>query len=208
MMPPGAGALLTAAAFLAGALPFGYLVGRAAGVDVRRAGSGNIGAANLVRTVGWAAGVLTLVLDVAKGALPVAAARWGGAPPEWVAAVAGAAVLGHIYTPFLGFRGGKGVATTLGALVVASPRAAAAAMAVWVAMVALFRFTSLAALVSAGLLPALAWWLDGRPAMVALALALAILVLWRHRANIERLRRGTEPRIGRRAVAGAQQASR
>ena len=165
MMMAAAGPLLAAAAFLAGAVPFGYLVGRAAGVDVRRAGSGNIGAANLVRTVGWAAGVLTLVLDVAKGALPVAAARWGGAPPEWVAAV-------------------------------------------WLVIVALFRFTSLAALVSAGLLPPLAWWLDGRPAMVAMALALAALVLWRHRANIERLRRGTEPRIGRRAVAGAQQASR
>ena len=205
---PGAEALLVLVAFLLGAVPFGYLVGRAAGVDVRRAGSGNIGAANLVRTVGWPAGMLTLILDVGKGAAPVVAARWAAVPAEWLAAVVGSAVLGHIYTPFLGFRGGKGVATALGALAVASPRAAGAAIAAWLVTVALFRFTSLAALVSALLLPAFAWWLDGRPPMVALALALAALVLWRHRANIDRLRRGTEPRIGQRAMAPAQRAAR
>jgi glycerol-3-phosphate acyltransferase PlsY len=196
-----AGALLVVAAFLLGAVPSGYLIGRASGVDVRRAGSGNIGAANLVRTVGWPAGVLTLLLDVAKGAAPAAVARGVGVSAEWLAAVVAAAVLGHIYTPFLGFRGGKGVATTLGALVVASAPMAAAAVAVWVAMVALFRFTSLAALIAAVLLPVFAWWLDGRTAFVVLGAGLGALVVWRHRQNIHRLRRGTEPRLGHRAAA-------
>ncbi len=198
-----AGPLLVLAAFLLGAVPFGYLLGRAAGVDVRRLGSGNIGAANLVRTVGWLAGVLTLLLDVAKGAAPAALARGVEVPAGWLAAVVTAAVLGHIYTPFLGFRGGKGVATTLGALAVASPPMAAAAVAVWVTMVALLHFTSLAALVAAVLLPVFAWWLDGRTAFVVLGAGLGALVVWRHRQNIDRLRRGTEPRLGHRAAAAS-----
>ena len=195
------GPALVAVGFALGAVPFGFLIGRAAGIDVRRVGSGNIGAANLLRAVGRSAALLTLLLDVGKGALPVALARGAGLAPEWQAAVVAAAVLGHIYTPFLRFRGGKGVATTLGALAVATWPVAAASLAVWVTMTALFRFTSLAALVAAALLPGLAWWLDGRTAFVALALALALLLVWRHRQNIERLWRGTEPRIGQRVAA-------
>ncbi|HEY7675700.1 MAG TPA: glycerol-3-phosphate 1-O-acyltransferase PlsY [Candidatus Methylomirabilis sp.] len=201
------GPILVVAGFALGAVPFGYLIGRAAGIDVRRIGSGNIGAANLLRSVGRSAALLTLLLDTAKGALPVALARGAGLAPEWQAAVAGAAVLGHIYTPFLKFRGGKGVATTLGALAVATWPVAAASTAVWLATVALFRFTSLAALVAAALLPGLAWWLDGRRAFVALAAALALLLVWRHRQNIERLRRGTEPRIGQRVAAASRSPS-
>ncbi len=195
------GPILVLAGFAVGAVPFGYLIGRAAGIDVRRVGSGNIGAANLLRSVGRTAALLTLALDVGKGAIPVALARGAGLAPEWQAAAAAAAVLGHIYTPFLKFRGGKGVATTLGALAVATWPVGAASVAVWLATVALFRFTSLAALVAAVLLPGLAWWLDGRGAFVALAVGLALLLVWRHRQNIERLRRGTEPRIGQRAAA-------
>lgn len=201
------GPSLAAAAFLLGAVPFGYLIGRAAGVDVRRAGSGNIGTANLVRTVGWAAGLFTLLLDAGKGAAPVALARWAGLSPEWLAAVLGAAVLGHIYTPFLSFRGGKGVATALGGVLAGSWPVGSAAVAIWLGMVLAFRFTSLAALVVALLLPALSWWLDGRPAFVALAAGLAALLLWSHRGNIVRLRRGTEPRIGQRAAAAPQRPS-
>jgi glycerol-3-phosphate acyltransferase PlsY len=192
------GPLLSLGAFLLGAVPFGYLVGRAAGVDVRRVGSGNIGTANLLRTVGRGAAAVTLVLDAGKGAAPVALGRGAGLPPEWLALLAAAAVLGHVFTPFLGFRGGKGVATALGGLAAACGPVALAAVAVWLATAAAFRFTSLAALVTAALLPALAWWLDGRPAFVALGVALAVLVFWRHRENIRRLRRGTEPRIGHR----------
>ena len=198
------GALLVVAAFLAGAVPFGYLIGQASGIDVRRVGSGNIGAANLLRSVGRSAALLTLLLDAGKGAAPVAVARWAGLAAEWQAAAAAAAVLGHSYTPFLKFRGGKGVATTLGALAVGSWPVASAAVAIWLATAALFRFTSLAALVAAVLLPGLSWWLDGRAAFVALTLALAALLVWRHRENIARLRRGTEPRIGQRMAAVPQ----
>lgn len=196
-----AGPLLSLGAFLLGAVPFGYLVGRAAGVDVRRVGSGNIGTANLLRAVGRGAAALTLALDAGKGAAPVAVGRWAGLSPEWLAVVAAAAVLGHVFTPFLWFRGGKGVATALGGLAAACGPVALAAVAVWLATAAAFRFTSLAALVTAALLPALAWWLDGRPAFVALGVVLAALVVWRHRENIRRLRRGTEPRIGHRVRA-------
>lgn len=195
------GPILVVAGFALGAVPFGYLIGRAAGIDVRRVGSGNIGAANLLRAVGRSAALCTLLLDAAKGALPVALARGAGLAPEWQAAVVAAAVLGHSYTPFLKFRGGKGVATTLGALAVGSWPVAAAALAVWLATAAMFRFTSLAALVAAVLLPGLAWWLDGRGAFVALAVGLTLLLVWRHRQNIQRLQRGTEARIGQRVSA-------
>lgn len=193
-----AGLLLVVAAGVVGAVPFGYLIGRAAGIDVRRVGSGNIGAGNLLRTVGRSAALATLLLDAGKGALPVALARWVGLPPEWQAAAAAAAVLGHVYTPFLGFRGGKGVATTLGSLAVASPWVAAASVGVWLVVAVAFRLASLAALVAAVLLPALTWWLDRRAGFVPLSLLLAALVVWRHRGNIARLLRGTEPRIGHR----------
>ena len=198
------GPAFVVAGFALGAVPFGFLIGRASGIDVRRVGSGNIGAANLLRSVGRSAALLTLLLDILKGAFPVALARWAGLAPEWQAAVAAAAVLGHIYTPFLRFRGGKGVATTLGALAVATWPVAAASTAVWLATAVLFRYTSLAALVAAALLPGLAWWLDRRGAFVALAAALALLLVWRHRQNIDRLLRGTEPRIGQRVATASQ----
>jgi len=198
------GPAFVVAGFVLGAVPFGFLIGRASGIDVRRVGSGNIGAANLLRSVGRSAALLTLLLDIGKGALPVALARGAGLAPEWQAAVVAAAVLGHIYTPLLRFRGGKGVATTLGALAVATWPVAAASTAVWLATAALFRFTSLAALVAAALLPGLAWWLDGRGAFVTLAVALALLLVWRHRQNIGRLLRGTEPRIGQRVATASQ----
>ena len=198
------GPAFVVAGFVLGAVPFGFLIGRASGIDVRRVGSGNIGAANLLRSVGRSAALLTLLLDIGKGALPVSLARGAGLAPEWQAAVVAAAVLGHIYTPLLRFRGGKGVATTLGALAVATWPVAAASTAVWLATAALFRFTSLAALVAAALLPGLAWWLDGRGAFVTLGVALALLLVWRHRQNIGRLLRGTEPRIGQRVATASQ----
>ncbi len=202
-----AGPVLLVAAFLLGAVPFGYLIGRAVGVDVRRVGSGNIGAGNLLRTVGRWAALCTLLLDVGKGALPAAAARWAGLSPDWMAAVVAAAVLGHVYTPFLRFRGGKGVATTLGGLAAATPWVALTAVAVWLVTAAASRIASLAALLAAVLLPFVAWWLDGRVPFVVLGGVLAVLVIWRHRDNIDRIRRGTEPRIGQRAVVAAQRPS-
>lgn len=199
-----AGPALLVAAFVLGAVPFGYLIGRAAGVDVRRVGSGNIGAGNLLRAVGRWAALCTLLLDAGKGALPVAAARWAGVSPDWLAAVVAAAVLGHVYTPFLRFRGGKGVATTLGGLAAATPWVALTAVAVWLVTAAASRIASLAALLAAALLPLCVWWLDGRAPFLVLGVVLAVLVVWRHRENIGRIRQGTEPRIGHRLSAAPQ----
>ena len=199
-----AGPALLVAAFLLGAVPFGYLIGRAVGVDVRRVGSGNIGAGNLLRSVGRWAAVCTLLLDAGKGALPAAAARGAGLSPEWLAAVVAAAVLGHVYTPFLRFRGGKGVATGLGVVLAALPAVGLTAVLVWLLTALCFRYSSLAALVAAGSLPvATAAW-EGRGPLLALVLALAAITVVRHHENIRRLWRGEEQKIGQRSVPVSQ----
>lgn len=187
--------LLTAAmGYLLGSIPFGILVTRALGLgDLRQVGSGNIGATNVLRTGNKAAAAATLLLDGAKGAAAVLIARLWGA--EDAAQLAGlSAVLGHLFPVWLGFRGGKGVATVLGVLLALAWPAGIAVCATWAAAAALFRISSLAALVAVTLAPA--WLLVfGHPA-VALGLVLAALVVWRHAPNIARLRAGTEPRIG------------
>jgi glycerol-3-phosphate acyltransferase PlsY len=193
----GTDLLLTVAAYLLGSVPFGLLVARQrGGVDLRRVGSGNIGATNVLRAVGKAAAAATLLGDVGKGALAVGLARLAGAGPGVVAAVAAAAVLGHLFPIFARFRGGKGVATALGVVLAAMPAVGMSLLLIWLAAAAAWRYSSLAALLAAGVLPPLAWLLDGRRPMVGLAALLALLVIWRHRENIRRLRAGTEGRIG------------
>ncbi len=195
--------LLMAGAYILGSLPFGVLVSRAVGgVDVRRVGSGNIGATNVLRAVGRVAAVLTLLGDVGKGALAVGGGRWLGAPAIVLAAIGVAAVLGHLFPVFSGFRGGKGVATGLGVVLAAMPPVGGLFVAVWLAVAAASRYSSLAALAASAALPPLAWLLDGRPAMIGLAVILLLLIVVRHRENIQRLWRGTEGRIGERIPAG------
>jgi len=197
------GLLLIGGAYLLGGIPFGILAARmGGGVDLRRVGSGNIGATNVLRTVGKGAAVLTLAGDIGKGALAVGLARLTDAPPAVVAGTALAAVLGHLFPVFAGFRGGKGVATMLGVVLAAMPAVGGLLLVVWLATAWRWRYSSLAALASAAALPPLAWGLDGRAPMLALAGALCGLVAWRHRDNIRRLRQGTEGRIGQRAAAG------
>jgi acyl phosphate:glycerol-3-phosphate acyltransferase len=183
--------------YLLGSVPFGVLVTRALGLgDVRSIGSGNIGATNVLRTGSKGAALATLLLDGGKGALAVLLAR--ATAPEDAAQLAGAmAFVGHCFPVWLGFRGGKGVATFLGLLLAAAWPVGLAACATWAATAAALRISSLAALVAAVLSPLWAVLL-GRGDIVALALALAALILLRHRANIARLRAGTAPRIGRR----------
>lgn len=166
-------------------------------------GSGNIGATNVLRAVGKGAAALTLLGDIGKGALAVGLGRWAGGSAELIAAIALAAVLGHLLPVFAGFRGGKGVATTLGVVVAAMPAVGALLLALWLSAALLWRYSSLAALIAAGALPCLAWWLDGRPPLVALAVLLLGLVVWRHQDNIRRLWQGTEGKIGEKA-AGSQ----
>ena len=181
--------------YLLGSIPFGVLLTRALGLgDLRAIGSGNIGATNVLRTGNKRAAFLTLVLDAAKGAIAVLVAR--AALGEDAAQVAGfAAFLGHCFPVWLGFKGGKGVATFLGTVLALSFPVGLAACATWLAIAFAFRWSSLAALIAAASAPEWAWLL-GRPQMIALSAALAVLVIWRHGPNIRRLLDGTEPKIG------------
>jgi glycerol-3-phosphate acyltransferase PlsY len=181
--------------YLLGAIPFGLLLTRAAGLpDIRTIGSGNIGATNVLRTGSKALAAATLVLDAGKGAAAVLlagqlagrdAALWAGL----------GAVLGHLFPVWLRFNGGKGVATSYGVLIAAAWPVGLAAGAAWLIAAALLRRSSLAGLISFAVAPFLAWALAD-PGAVKLALAIAVLVYARHHANIRRLLAGTEPRIG------------
>jgi glycerol-3-phosphate acyltransferase PlsY len=187
--------LLVLAAYLCGSIPIGLIVGRLAGVDPRSGGSGNIGATNVARLAGWTEGLLTLAGDAAKGAVPVLLSTSLGFD-LWVAAAAGmAAFLGHLYPLFLGFRGGKGVATAAGVLLAVAPLAALSLIGVFALVAAGTRLVSLASLFSSLLAPALLWFLSYPPPLVALAGVLALLIVLRHRTNIERLLAGAEPRF-------------
>lgn len=186
---------LIAAAYLAGSIPTGVLLARLAGVDVRQEGSGNIGATNVARTAGRGLGILTLVGDCLKGLVPVLVARALGAHPHVIATVAVAALAGHVFSIFLGFRGGKGVATGFGVLIGLAPAVAPIPLAVFIALFAALRIVSLASIAAACVSPVVIW-LCGYPASSTLAaLAIATLIVWRHRDNIERLLAGTEHRF-------------
>ena len=187
------GALLLG--YLLGSIPFGLVFTRAAGLgDIRRVGSGNIGATNVLRAGGKALAAATLLADGGKGAAAVLLAGWAWGPAA--AAWAGlAAVLGHLFPVWLRFRGGKGVATGLGVLLAAAPLAGVVACAVWLAMAKLGRRSSLAGLAAFAAAPVAAWAVYGA-GRGWLALAVAALVFARHHANIRRLLAGTEPRIG------------
>ena len=187
---------VAALSYLLGSVPFGIVITRAMGLgDIRKIGSGNIGATNVLRTGNRLAAFLTLVLDAGKGAIAVIAARFLAG--EDAAQVAGGfAFLGHLWPVWLGFKGGKGVATFLGTLLALAWPVGIAACLTWAATAAVSRISSLAALVAAALSPL--WLLVfGQAQMVPLAILLAALVFLRHTANIDRLRQGTEPRIGR-----------
>ena len=188
--------LALALGYLAGSIPFGVLVTRAMGLgDLRAIGSGNIGATNVLRTGNKRAALATLILDGGKGAVAVLVARAVAGEPAALVAALGA-FLGHLFPVWLGFRGGKGVATFLGIMLALAWPAGIAACLTWLAVAALFRFSSLAALVEAASAPD---WLAvfGLTDEIWLAVALALLVLVRHHANIRRLLAGTEPKIGK-----------
>ncbi|WP_374372038.1 glycerol-3-phosphate 1-O-acyltransferase PlsY [Tabrizicola sp.] len=189
--------LLTAVlGYLLGSIPFGILVTRAMGLgDLRSIGSGNIGATNVLRTGNKGAALATLLLDGGKGALAVLMARWlvGGDDAAQVAGLA--AFLGHLYPVWLGFKGGKGVATFLGLFLALDWRVGACLCLTWLVTAVATRYSSIAALfaaASAGLW--VLWWTDG--SLLVLALVLTVLVYVRHSANLGRLKAGTEPRIG------------
>jgi acyl phosphate:glycerol-3-phosphate acyltransferase len=201
--------LVVLGSYLLGAIPFGWVVARARGVDILRVGSGNIGATNVARAVGLGWGILVFLLDFAKGAVPVALVRWldlGDAvelPPHGLAVIAGvSALLGHLFPVYLGFRGGKGVATGAGVAVALVPVITLIALACWGLTLAVTRFVSIASLLGAALVVLLrvtwtpaAW---GRDEIVVTLFCLfgASLVFLRHATNIRRLFAGTEHRLG------------
>ncbi len=194
------GPLLVLIGLLAGSIPFGYLAGRSMqGIDLRNVGSGGTGATNVLRTLGKRASATVLILDFLKGLLPVVAARWLGLDAWWVAAVAVATVIGHCWSPFIGFRGGKGVATGGGAAIALFPPVL---LVVPVVLLIIWqsRYVSLGSLIGAGLAVVLAaaFALGGQlpwPFVVAIAAIVAIIV-FRHRENIDRLRKGSERKFG------------
>jgi glycerol-3-phosphate acyltransferase PlsY len=188
-------ALALAGGYLLGSIPFGLVLTKLAGLgDVRRIGSGNIGATNVLRTGRKDLAALTLLLDGAKGAVAVLIGAYYG--PDMAVCAAFGAFLGHLFPVWLRFKGGKGMATFLGIqLAIAWPVGIAACLA-WLATAALFRMSSLAALISAGLTPVFSLWLADRQ-RAELALVLVVLIFIRHHENIRRLLAGTEPKIGR-----------
>ncbi len=208
-------------AYLLGSVPFGFLIGKALGRDIRRLGSGNIGATNVFRSVGKKAGVLTFALDVGKGLsgvllLPALAsavagvAHAGSGVPLFCGAMT---IAGHNWSCFLGFRGGKGIATSAGMLIGLAPLCVGIAFLAWLAVFLTLRYVSLASIVACLVLAVAVWPLQpgGDGIWVPLTLTLLALVgIWKHRGNIARLRAGSESRFefGRRRSAGTQSVNR
>jgi acyl phosphate:glycerol-3-phosphate acyltransferase len=191
------------AAYLLGSIPFGFLIVKIfGGDDIRSQGSGNIGAANVARNAGPLAGVLTLLLDAGKGYLAVwLAGHWTAGSPRSMIFAAVAAVIGHVFPIWLGFKGGKGVATALGVFLPICPEAVAAAAAFWLLVVIFWRYSSLGSIVAAMFLPALVYLFyaphHAPPDYVILSTVfISVLVLAKHRGNIRRLMAGEETRLG------------
>ena len=191
------------AAYLLGSLPTGYLVGRAKGVDIRTVGSKNMGATNVFRTVGKTLGILVLLVDALKGWLAVAwlaPAIWHAfsheTSPVWLRVVAGiGAILGHNYTCWLQFKGGKGIATSAGVFIALTPWALLIALGVWIVLFAATRYVSVASMAAAAALPVAAWFTTHDGGLTAVASLLGAMAIYKHRKNLERLRAGTENRI-------------
>jgi glycerol-3-phosphate acyltransferase PlsY len=196
-------ALLCAlAGYLAGSIPFAILASRAMRLpDPRTYGSKNIGATNVLRSGNRLAALITLVGDAGKGWAAVMVARALGMPDEMLALVGSAAFLGHLFPVWLRFRGCKGVATAAGVLIAFDWRVGLSVLAVWVIVVVLTRFSSLAALVSAVCAPLIAWYFLGAGAMLVAIVVMSVLLIARHHANIRKLLRGEESRVGQRREA-------
>jgi acyl phosphate:glycerol-3-phosphate acyltransferase len=193
-------------AYLLGSIPTGFLVAKARGIDIRTVGSGNIGATNVLRALGKPAGIAVLLTDALKGWLAVAVAArlicsWvspgaDAAAREWFALCGGiATILGHNYTCWLNFKGGKGIATSAGVLVALVPSSLLIILAVWIAVFVLSRYVSLASICAAFVLPFAAWLTGESVTIITVTAALATLAIYKHKSNIRRLLNGTENRI-------------
>ena len=191
-------ALLVILSYLLGSVPSGLIIGKVSGLDVRKAGSGNIGATNVARLLGKTGGLLTLVADMAKGLIPVLAVQQMGLGDPIAALVGIAAFVGHLYPVFLNFKGGKGVATGFGVLLGLAPLAATILLVIFAAVAFSTRIVSLSSMVTAVAAPLLLWLFYYSPTYIMMATLMAIMIVFRHYANIQRLLNGTEPRFGTR----------
>lgn len=187
--------LVIVLAYLVGAIPTGVLIAKRLGIDVRRVGSGNIGATNIARSIGKKAGLLTLLGDVVKGLLPVLVIRYLELGDTAMACAAVAALLGHLFSPFLGFSGGKGVATGLGVFLGLAPAAILLSFAVFAFTFAVSRIVSLASLAATAATPMLLLALSYPLAPVIAGMVMAGFIIARHQENIARLLRGQEPKF-------------
>jgi glycerol-3-phosphate acyltransferase PlsY len=184
--------------YLAGSVPFAFLLARRAGIDVRIAGSGNVGAANVLRTTGAWRGVVVMALDVGKGAAAVLIVHLAAGGASLAALTGAAAIVGHIYPVWLRFHGGKGVAVAAGVFSVLAPIATCVAAALFLVTVGITRYVSLGSIAATLALPPVAWWAGEPRAVVLAASGTGALILFRHRANLRRLRSGTERKMGAR----------
>jgi glycerol-3-phosphate acyltransferase PlsY len=184
--------------YLLGSIPTGYIVGALAGVDIRKVGSGNVGATNVARVVGKKRGLLTLIADVVKGFVPVFIAGRLDLSHTALALIAVATFLGHLYPVFLKFQGGKGVATALGVLLALAPMATLILIAVFAVVAVSSRLVSLSSIITALAAPFTLWSFSYSPTVIATGVFLAVMITVRHRDNIRRLLAGTEPRFGSR----------
>lgn len=200
------------AAYFLGSIPTGFLMGKARGIDIRKLGSGNIGATNVLRHLGTPAGIAVLLADALKGWVAVALVatsigNWlhpGGGPLEaqWLRLTAGfVAVLGHNYTCWLRFKGGKGIATSAGVLLALVPSSLAVILGVWIVVFALTRYVSLASICGSFTLPFATWFIYRNGTLTVITAAMTALAIYKHRSNIQRLLEGTEHRIGKRKPA-------
>lgn len=183
-------------AYLLGSIPTGFILGAWAGVDVRKSGSGNVGATNVARVVGKRQGIYTLAADAAKGFLPVFIALQLGFSTSGVALVAIAAFLGHLFPVFLKFKGGKGVATALGIFLALAPWASLVLILLFAVVVWVSRIVSLSSMIAAVAAPPVFWYFSCSAAVIETSAFLALMILVRHRSNIQRLLAGTEPKFG------------
>lgn len=182
-------------AYLVGSVPTGYILSSVSGIDIREAGSGNIGATNVGRVVGWKAGLVTLLADAGKGFIPVFITVQIGFDPEVSALTALSAFLGHLYPVYLKFKGGKGVATAIGCLAGIDPSVAGYLVLAFLVIVLVSRWVSLGSICAAVLAPPLFWYFTREPSYIWMSLVMALLVIVRHRENIQRILSGAESKL-------------
>jgi len=183
--------------YIIGSIPFGYIAGKLRGIDIRKVGSGNIGSTNVSRVLGRKTGIIVQVLDIAKGVFPIVLGKYFGFSPVWLVISGIAAICGHNWTIFLGFKGGKGVNTSLGVALGLMPADASLCFVVWLIVLGVWKYISLASILAAITFPVLAFVFNYPLLYKIMAIIVALFIVARHISNIKRIVEGTEPKINK-----------